>query len=228
VAKLIILPGTDGTGSLLRPFVEALGPDANVVVVNYPTQQTLGYSELEQLVRPILPTSESFVLLGESFAGPLAISIAASQPVGLVGVVLSASFARYPISWLRPLAPLARLAPVRAVPDWLLAWLLLGRWSTPALLAMLRSALRAVAPSVLRARVVASLRVDASQTLGRVGVPLLYLRASHDRVIGRRAGTELLRWAPHATVSDLPGPHFLLQASPQGCAQVVQRFAAGL
>ena len=211
---------------MLRPFIEALGPNTDVVVLSYPTQQSLGYSELERVIRPLLPTSEPYVLLGESFGGPLAISIAASQPAGLVGLVLSTSFARYPVAWMRPFAPLSRLAPVRAAPSWLLSRLLLGRWSTPALLAMLQAAVRVVAPSVLRSRVMAALCVDASRPLGDVRVPLLYLRASSDRVVGRRAGADVLRWAPRATLSELPGPHFLLQAAPQACAQVVQRFAA--
>ena len=226
--SLVILPGTDGTGSLLVPFVRALAPETRVLVVDYPTQQALGYVELECLVRSALPTSERFVLLGESFAGPLAISIAASPPVGLVGVVLSTSFVRYPRAFLRFLAPLASVAPVRAVPLALLSWLLLGRWSRPELRSMLRDAVAAVAPAVLRARAKAALRVDASRALERVGVPLLYLRASHDRVVHRSASAEVLRLALRSTVVEVAGPHFLLQAVPQACAEAVQRFAAGL
>jgi pimeloyl-[acyl-carrier protein] methyl ester esterase len=226
VATVIVLPGTDGTGSLLLPFVRALGVTTRVVVVSYPTQEVLGYRELEQWVRPLLPTEGPYVLLGESFGGPLAITIAASRPAGLVGLVLSTSFARYPGAWWRSLAPLARLAPVRMVPRWMLSWLLLGRWATPELLGMLEAATRAVAPRVLRARAREALRVDVSGDLGRVAVPVLHLRASNDRVVGRRAAADIRRWAPHTRLSQLPGPHFLLQAQPQACARVVQEFVA--
>ncbi|MGQ0798894.1 MAG: serine aminopeptidase domain-containing protein [Pseudomarimonas sp.] len=59
----------------------------------------------------MLPRSEPYFLLGESFGGPLAIALAARQPRGLLGLVLCASFARYPIESLRAAAFLARVAP---------------------------------------------------------------------------------------------------------------------
>jgi len=77
---LVLLPGMDGTGQLFEPFVAALGEEFSVQVVRYPATEPLGYAELASLVRAALPTDRPFVLLGESFSGPIAISVAASAP----------------------------------------------------------------------------------------------------------------------------------------------------
>ena len=119
MVTLVLLPGMDGTGELFAPFVAALGPDQAVTVVRYPAEPALGYAELESFARAALPADRPFVLVGESFSGPIAIRIAADPPPNLVGVVLSTTFARAPLpgpSVLALLAPLMRLAPVRAAP----------------------------------------------------------------------------------------------------------------
>jgi thioesterase domain-containing protein len=73
MVALVLLPGMDGTGELFAPFLAALGPDQAVVVVRYPTDRELGYAELEQVARAALPVDQPFILLGESFSGPVAI-----------------------------------------------------------------------------------------------------------------------------------------------------------
>ena len=70
MTAVVILPGLDGTAALLSAFchaTEQLGVPARAIA--YPADRTLGYSELELLVRAQLPSRGSFVLLGESFSG---------------------------------------------------------------------------------------------------------------------------------------------------------------
>jgi pimeloyl-[acyl-carrier protein] methyl ester esterase len=62
--------------------------------VAYPVDRPLGYVELEGLVRAALPTGRPYVMLGESFSGPIAIRVAADAPAGMVGVVLCVTFAK--------------------------------------------------------------------------------------------------------------------------------------
>src|SRR5689334_15820463 len=105
MTSLVVLPGLDGTATQLNDFVQALGSEFHeVTIVKYPRDQLLGYVELESLVRAALPVDRSFILLGESFSGPIALSIAASNPAGLAGIVLCASFAKAPIPAFRPFA----------------------------------------------------------------------------------------------------------------------------
>lgn len=228
MTALILLPGLDGTATQHADFLGAVGDafdDARVIA--YPAQQKLGYAELEALVRAALPATEPFVLLGESFSGPIALAIAANPPEHLAGVVLSTSFAERPIGRAGLLSPLLRLAPARAAPVALLAWWLLGRWSTPALRDALRAALRRVSPAVLTFRAAAALRVRATG-LANIRVPVLCLRARQDRLITAQAAEHLRASLSDCSIVDIDGPHLLLQAAPRECAQAVIAFSKRL
>src|SRR5262245_11899688 len=104
---LLLLPGADGTGILFAPLLSALPPALQPLVVRYPPDQPLGYADLLPLVEEAVPASGDFLVLGESFSGPLALLLAARRPPGLRGVILCASFARNPLPgctrWLRGL-----------------------------------------------------------------------------------------------------------------------------
>ena len=101
--SLVLLPGMDGTGDMFRPLLDAFGGTLSSVVVSYPSTEPLRYSELVALARESLPTNGPYVLLGESFSGPIAVTLAAEHPDGLTGLILCASFVSNPIPWLRPL-----------------------------------------------------------------------------------------------------------------------------
>ena len=134
---LVLLPGMDGTGRLFDPLLHALPPNVAVQVLRYPPDQVLDYPALVERVWQQLPLDRPFVLLGESFSGPVAVSIAARRPSALLGLVLCSSFVRNPRSALAPLSPLLKLLPLRHLPFWPMDALLLGGFST----ASLRSAL---------------------------------------------------------------------------------------
>lgn len=227
--KLVILPGLDGTTELLSDFICAASSSfGSVTAVRYPSDRPLGYDALETLARQSLPTSEDFILLGESFSGPIALSLAADPPPGLRGLVLSTTFAKNPVSLLRPLAGLARFAPVRAMPIRILSWWLLGRWATPTLEALLHDALRSVDTDVLRGRAMAAMRADVTACLRRISIPVMYLLATEDRLLAARVGKQILRAIPHAQLTPMIGPHLLLQAAPNAVANEIAAFAARL
>lgn len=226
--RVVVLPGTDGSGRLLDSFSAALGARFPVTVLSYPSAEALGYEALARCLSPSLPIDQPYLLLGESFGGPLAIMLAATRPPGLLGLVLSASFARYPVRVVRAAAPLTRIAPVHSTPTAIVSWFLLGGWSTPELLRRTADAVSVVPASVLRARIGAALRVDTAPLLKSIDVPLLYLRASRDRVVPRAAARAIIEAAAHASLIEVEGPHFLLQAAPAACADAVRDFVARL
>jgi pimeloyl-ACP methyl ester carboxylesterase len=221
---LVLLPGMDGTGELFAPFLRALGGEFPCVVIRYPADQPLDYPALEALVRRQLPICAEFALLGESFSGPVGVSIAASPPAGLRGLVLCASFLRNPrrgLSWLRRL--LAWM-PVTMTLGRLRSRILLGPAASPELQSELAAALTQVLPGVLRARMSAVMAVDVVEAFRRVTVPVLYLLAEEDRVVPESSAALVKRTLPSAEVISIRAPHLLLQAAPEEAAEVLRTF----
>lgn len=223
---LVLLPGLDGTGLLLNEFAASFGPEVEVIAVPYPDDPAFGYTELEEFARAALPSDRPFFLLGESFSGPIAISIAASAPPGLLGMVLCCSFAKNPMSLLSLARPLVGALPVKALPLGLLSLLVLGRFSTPERRAMLAAALAQVSTTTLQARMKAALSIDVSQLLPAVTVPLLYMRAIEDCVVLPSSATHIASLASDCRVIKFVAPHFLLQVLPIATALTVGEFMA--
>jgi len=222
---LVLLPGMDGTGLLFADFISALGPEFNTRVATYPADPPLGYDELEVVARSFLPRDEPFILLAESFSGPIAISIAASKPTGLVGLILCCSFARNPRAVLAGVGSFLGPALAKLLPMAILEKYLLGRPASVRTRSALRQALAAVSFNTLRARAKVVAIVDVTPKLGALEIPVLYLRATHDLLVTRAACDLILEKAPDARVAELKGPHLLLQAAPIAAAAVIRDFA---
>jgi len=197
--KLILLPGLDGTGILFQPLLEALPQTISPVVHAYPGDRKLNYQDLVAMVGASLPVNEPFVLLGESFSGPIALMLAAKAPPGLRGVILCATFIRGP-HWYVPrfCAPLVQSPLLGMYPAYARAKALLGGYSSASHLRTLaRDAMSRVAPAVVAHRIRSVLRVDAASALRACPVPILYLQARRDRVVPARN----LAWIRRMTVS---------------------------
>src|ERR1700728_5055609 len=159
---LVLLPGLDGTGKLFSEFVKSLGSSVDSRIVAYPKDRALGYGELEALVLGALPRDRRFILLGESFSGPLAIRIAARSPAGLVALVLCATFAKNPFPWLGWARPLAAYLPLKSLPRWVRAPLMWGSADPQRAPAQMERAMAGVSPTVIRRRIAALLAADES------------------------------------------------------------------
>lgn len=226
--RLVLLPGMDGTGDLFEPLQEALDPHTRVDIVRYPGSEPQGYDELEPRIRAQLPAGEPFVLLGESFSGPLAIAIAATPPPGLRGLILCCSFARAPAPGLALLRggllglamKVLHAAPLRGP----MQRMLLGRGADPRLGAQLQAALGKVSTAVMTHRLRAVQRVNVTALLPRIRVPALYLQALQDRLVPAKAAAIIERALPALRIVRLDGPHGLLQASPAAAARVIDNF----
>ena len=221
---LVLLPGLDGTGKLFSEFVKDLRSSVDSVIVAYPNDQPLGYHELDALVSAALPRNRPFVLLGESFSGPIAMRIAARSPAGLVAVVLCGTFAKNPFPWARWVRPLAAYLPLKSLPRWVRAPLMWGSTSPQRAPAQMERAIAGVSPAVIRHRIAAVLAVDESAALGAIRLPTLVMRATRDRVISRAATRWILKTLPAARLVEIDGPHLLLQTRPAECAAIVLEF----
>ena len=222
--KLVLLPGLDGTGKLFAEFLKALDLGVSAHVVPYSPDIPLGYEELETVVRAALPARGRFVLLGESFSGPLAIRIAANPPPGLVGLILCVTFASNPYPRLGWARGLAAFLPLKSLPRWVRAPLMWGSASPSKAPRQSERAMAGVAASVIRRRIAALLAVDETAALGKVSVPTLVLRATRDRVVSAAATMKIMRGIGHARRVDVDGPHLLLMTRPEECADAVLSF----
>jgi len=226
MTTLVLLPGMDGTGMLFDGLIEALGPAHDARVIAYPADTPLGYDALESLVRRQLPSDVPFFLLAESFSGPIGIAIAADPPPNLQGLILCCTFAGSPLPALDWLGTGAVETLFRLTPEAIIAEILMGGFSTPSLRAALKRTLAAVKPRVLAQRATAALAVDRTVALRRITLPVLDLRAAHDRVVPAAAGHLIKACLPHARVRTLHAPHFLLQAQPAEAARAIDDFIA--
>jgi pimeloyl-ACP methyl ester carboxylesterase len=204
--------------------LEILDHSIETRIIRYPTDRPLGYAELEVLVRSELPQDRCFVLLGESFSGPIAIRIAARPPAGLAGLILCATFARNPYPWLRWAHRLTILVPIKSLPKWARALIMWGRDASNRIPAQSDRAIADVAGRVVRRRIAEILQVDAGDALRRVTLPSLIVYATRDRVIPRAATRWLRSQLPAATQAPIDGPHLLLQARPRECAAAIADF----
>jgi pimeloyl-ACP methyl ester carboxylesterase len=222
---LILLPGLDGSGVMFRPLLGHLPPGIRPVVVAYPPDKLLGYHELLPLVLAALPNSSPFVLLGESFSGPLALMAAATRPEGLQAVVLCATFIRNPVKfrpgWLRHFA---RPIAFRLFPKLSRIKAMLAGYLTAELSELLIEALADVTPQVLAHRVREVLKVNVVEELVSCPVPMLYLRGDRDRVVPGHNVREIVAALPSVEVAQLPAPHHVLQTQPALAAAAISGF----
>ena len=220
---LVLLPGLDGTGLMFEPFVRVLG-GFEPRVVRYPAALT-SYPDCVAFARAQLPVGQPFLLLGESFSGPVAIALAAERPPGLAGLVLCSTFARNPRPALAWTAPILRALPPTRLPLPLLRRLILDRWVSDPLITLVRTMLPQVPIATLKARLLAVMAVDHTALLRQIQVPILALCASDDRLVPRSATDWIRAHRPNLDIVTLQGPHWLLQTRPEACAQALQAFA---
>lgn len=223
--KLVLLPGMDGTGHSLRAVAPHLVPHGiEALPFRYPGDEVLGYDDLEAWIRARLPAEGPFWVGGESFSGPLAVRLAADPPPGLAGVTLIVSFVTNPI-WrgFRTAAKLVGALPFHGPPP---GWFMRQLLMTGASDAMMRGysdEVRHVHAEVMARRVDEMNHVDVRHQLQDARVPVTYLRANQDRMVGHEALSEVIRLRPGIRVQAIDGPHLVLLTRPEASAQALAR-----
>lgn len=224
---IVLLPGLDGTCILFEQFAATLSRSFDVLPIAYPTDKVLDYEQLVDYVGARLP-DKPFILLAESFAGPLALHLTAAGKHPIRGLILCVTFAHYPLWWLAPMAVVVDYLPIYWLRDTQISRQMMQRELGDALLAEVGRAVAAVKPEVMLARMRFVLRMDASAPLRQVRVPMLYMRATEDMVVRGSAWQHINRQRPDVKLLEFPTHHFLLQSMPEACTAAIADFAAGL
>lgn len=222
---VLLLPGMDGTGRLYTRLLRALSESWRTTVVEFPGGEVAWYDELLPTVRSLAP-EKPFLLVAESYSTPLAIRFASRRPEQLEALVLCAGFASSPVRGLprllvRLVGPVLFHLPLMS---WVIQRYLLGVGADAALVEEVRAAIRAVRPEVLASRLKEILSCDVRSDLARIEVPILYLQAEGDRLVGTECLDEILRCKADIVVERIAGPHLLLQREPESATRAIVKF----
>jgi pimeloyl-[acyl-carrier protein] methyl ester esterase len=220
-SHFVLLPGLDGSGELFAPLLQALGENVTTTVVRYGNELT--FDEYVESAAKALP--ERCVVIAESFSGPVAIAVAARHPGKVLGLVLCATFA---VSPFRTLLRAARFVPARLFRPSPLTPAMVNHFCFNGAPISLRASpvavLSTIPPAIMRARLSCLAAVDVRPLLSGVTSPVLYLRASSDRIVNSRLGRRLTSHLRNVAVKQIDGPHLLLQSRPAECAAEIASF----
>ncbi|PRC92748.1 alpha/beta fold hydrolase [Solimicrobium silvestre] len=220
---LVLLPGMDGTGELFDPLLKELREQVDVQVIRYPATLA-GYAKLTDFVRMDLPFENDYVLLGESFAGPISVRLAAENNPKLKGLILCCSFISNPRSEMNPFEPFLPIVPIKLASTKIMISAVLGKFSNLTLCKSIQNAIQSIPVNIIRSRISAVMSVNVSDEFEKVTVPILYLRATHDWFVPNRISIDLTRRNSKVRIADIEGPHFLLQANPIVAANEIRSF----
>ena len=221
---LVLLPGLDGTEIFFGPLLRHLPPWIETVVITYPATGNNDYNDLLPIVMSEVKALKSFVILGSSFGGPLALMVASRCPSQVSGVILSGSFVTPPRPGLVPFrfalsAPL--IALIRATRR---LRLIMSGYATTDFRRAKAITWRRVNASVLASRARSALSVDVRHELRECPARLMYLASTQDEVISRDSLNEILSIAPQTIVAEIAGPHFALFTNPVQSAACIVNF----
>jgi pimeloyl-ACP methyl ester carboxylesterase len=222
--QLVLLPGMDGTGELFSPLIKVLPNVLQPQVVAYPTNMPWGYPELLSFVRNQLLNDEDFVVLGESFSGPLVLMLAAHPPARMRALILACTFEHHPRPALAPLSMLAHAALGFRPPKLLIQSFLANGAKNLNIAACVQLAVGQVSIEVLQARIKAINGLSSDLQQKPISMPSLYLQASSDRVVPERCYQSLQIRIPHMELAKIKGPHCLLQVNPEASTDAILSF----
>ena len=85
----------------------------------------------------------------------------------------------------------------------------------------LKQVLKTVPVSVIQERMRTVIGSNVIQDVRGLRVPVLYLQATHDRLVRQRSVSEIKQSALAATVVQITAPHMILQTRPAACATAI-------
>lgn len=225
--RLVLLPGMDGTGLMFRPFID-ITDNYSIDVISYPNETSKKYSELIGFVKDRLPREEKFIIIAESFSGPIAYELMKDEVPNLKAVIFIASFLQNPrpfllsIQRVLPASLLFRLP----IPKSFIRIYMLGYDSSDSLIAEFNAALATVSPAVLASRLkeITSLK-SPDKT---VNYPCCYIRAEGDKLVTSKSIQTFRGLIPNINIRSVNGPHFLLQSRPEECLKLINEVISNI
>lgn len=197
-----------------------------VLTISYPTDSVKSYQELTSLViKELEAVTGKYIILGESFSGPVSLFVSQARPEGLIGLVLVATFIRAPnlrvgrfLPWRIGFSLTKPLYSLRVA---------FSKSSNQTLITNISTEMQKVSTRVLAARIREIFAVDASDALCGCRVPVVYFRGTKDFVVPKKNLKEILLLKPDVAVVEFKEQHFILQSSPEKAFNEIRKFAEG-
>ncbi|MDO8345804.1 MAG: alpha/beta hydrolase [Cellvibrio sp.] len=211
---IVLLPGLNGTAGLFDPLLVVATNEYELKIISYRTHQVKSYEELAgHVLEEIGSIKGRFVVVGESFSGPIAILLSAKNIDGLIGIILVATFASAPYFTFVKYLPWSLIFKLAKFVYWVrIKFSDTKNWS---ILKAASIELQKVSPMVLAARTRAALTVDVSRELQKSRVPVVYFSAKYDVVVPKWNLKKIIEIKPDIKVETFNTNHFLLQSVPQ-------------
>ncbi len=218
--KVVLLPGLDGTGWLFKPFIDALPNDIDTLVISYPPDLKLSYAQLVDFVISQLPM-EKFILVAESFSGPIAYQIASRNLENLKSVIFVATFLENPNRFLLSMSNLLPTFFVKSmpIPNIFVKWLLVGMNANKQILGLFKKSIKKVSSEVLlfRLKEIGNL-VKSSNSCE---IESIYIQATDDKLVPKKCVDAFKKQFNNLKVFKIEGSHLILQSNPLSCAEIV-------
>ena len=222
---LVLLPGFDGSGRLFSPLHKALADTVDTIVLSYPSDKAMTYHDLCHDLKDELPNSP-YVILGESFGGPLALMLSKHADENLKGIIMCVSFVKNPQvlaeKLIRPF-----LKPKHLQKETPAAWIktmLTNGVVDARLVKNIQAATRELTREVYFYRLREIADVDVTTILELCELPILYMRANKDRLVYESSMKWIQKKGNNVTVETFDTPHMLLQTQPELAAKSIMNF----
>jgi pimeloyl-[acyl-carrier protein] methyl ester esterase len=222
--QCLLLPGLDGTGNLLRHFVEMTPASLSCEVIAY-QESFVNLDDYINVVKARLSTKTKIVLIAESFSGPIATHVASRYPEQVAGIIFAASFVNPPHPVLLNIASVMPTPAFGAMRTSLVNHFCVNGMREKNVINEASAVVGELASAVIKRRLML-LGSLAKLAHAQIDIPVLSLRATQDRLITQEATSSITTTFPKTISIDVDSPHFLLQACPQECWRHIEKFAA--
>ncbi|MCP4487852.1 MAG: alpha/beta hydrolase [Gammaproteobacteria bacterium] len=217
--KIVLLPGMDGTGKLFAPLMPFLDKESTTII-SYPTEGKQDYGTLVEYVKTKLP-NEDFMLVAESFSGPIGAILAKHNILNLKAIVFVATFVSTP---RQSLLKIMRRLPLKLFYKMPFASIIFrlfmfGSHASESVVAQFQKVLAQLPSKTLKQRMLAI--ESLSPISGSLEIPAVYIRPEEDRLVPYSKCMEFNALFNKITVKTIKGPHFIIQANPRECAEVI-------
>ncbi len=207
---VVLLPGLHGSRELYASFVALAPPWASCRPFSLPTVGEQTFDGMAGALEPELRPLEGFVLLGESFSGPIAARLAGRLGQKVALTVLCNPLVEMPLK--PPIGLAASLAASRRTPAWLAAAVLAGGDRSLGRAAL--EAVRSLPKEVLGARLASAFSATSEDLVPYLSAPLLVILGRKDRLVSPAHTRALLKSVPFQAVAEIDGPHLIAQTRP--------------